>query len=100
MGSFPEMYNDPYRLGFISSAIHAHFFSTLTEISIGKCNLLFQVKDLFNAFQNAGRLYGLNVSEPDTTQPLPPASFQRFLRSDKKIPGVVLTDHEEHYSNK
>lgn len=59
-----------------------------------------QVKDLLNAFQNAGRLYGLNVSEPDTTQPLPPASFQRFLRSDKKIPGVVLTDHKEHYSNK
>ena len=82
------------------STIHNHFLPTFTEISVGKCNLLFQVKDLLKALQNAGRLYGLNVTEPDTTQPLPPASFQRFLRSDKKIPGVVLTDHEEYYSNK
>lgn len=31
--------------------------------------------------------------------PLPPASFQRFLRK-KKIPGVVLADHEKEYANK
>ncbi|TRY94117.1 hypothetical protein DNTS_031629 [Danionella cerebrum] len=43
---------------------------------------------------------GLNVSlkEPQVSQPLPPSSFQRFLRS-RPIPGVVLTDHETHFNN-
>ena len=33
-------------------------------------------------------------------QPLPPASFQRFLRSRKDLPGVVLADHEAQFNNK
>eukprot|EP00057_Strongylocentrotus_purpuratus_P032619 XP_788243.4 PREDICTED: nicastrin isoform X1 [Strongylocentrotus purpuratus] len=33
-------------------------------------------------------------------QPLPPASFQQFLRNGTDIPGVVITDHEREYANK
>jgi len=41
-----------------------------------------------------------NVVDRSSKQPLPPASFQRFLRSRKDIAGVVLTDHETSFSNK
>lgn len=33
------------------------------------------------------------------TQPLPPSSFQRFLRA-QQIPGVVLADHYSHFENR
>nr|XP_057947361.1 nicastrin [Doryrhamphus excisus] len=46
-------------------------------------------------------LTGLNVtlSEPAFSQPLPPSSFQRFLRS-RPIPGVVMEDHPSAFSNR
>ena len=44
---------------------------------------------------------GFSVNTPTTArQSLPPASFQRFLRADRKIPGIVLTEHEKEYTNK
>ncbi|KAM3824620.1 nicastrin isoform 2-T2 [Vipera latastei] len=33
------------------------------------------------------------------TQPLPPSSFQRFLRA-QQIPGIVLADHSSHFENR
>ncbi|XP_004078628.1 nicastrin [Oryzias latipes] len=44
---------------------------------------------------------GLNISleEPNVTQPLPPSSFQRFLRV-RSIPGVVIENHQASFTNK
>uniref|UniRef100_A0A7N6FI81 Nicastrin n=1 Tax=Anabas testudineus TaxID=64144 RepID=A0A7N6FI81_ANATE len=44
---------------------------------------------------------GLNVSveEPGFSQPLPPSSFQRFLRA-RPIPGVVIEDHKSAFTNR
>ncbi|KAL6103809.1 ncstn [Pungitius sinensis] len=44
---------------------------------------------------------GLNVSleEPSFSQPLPPCSFQRFLRA-RPIPGVVIQDHQSSFTNR
>ncbi|XP_040910526.1 nicastrin [Toxotes jaculatrix] len=44
---------------------------------------------------------GLNVSAevPNFSQPLPPSSFQRFLRA-RPIPGVVLEDHQSAFTNR
>uniref|UniRef100_A0AAQ4QY59 Nicastrin n=1 Tax=Gasterosteus aculeatus aculeatus TaxID=481459 RepID=A0AAQ4QY59_GASAC len=44
---------------------------------------------------------GLNVSlaEPSFSQPLPPSSFQRFLRA-RPIPGVVIQDHQSSFTNR
>ncbi|XP_039998619.1 nicastrin [Xiphias gladius] len=44
---------------------------------------------------------GLSVSPevPGFSQPLPPSSFQRFLRA-RPIPGVVLQDHESAFTNR
>ncbi|RXN25321.1 nicastrin [Labeo rohita] len=44
---------------------------------------------------------GLNVTldQPSFSQPLPPSSFQRFLRA-RQIPGLVLADHEMSFNNR
>uniref|UniRef100_A0A8C3PEG4 Nicastrin n=1 Tax=Chrysemys picta bellii TaxID=8478 RepID=A0A8C3PEG4_CHRPI len=44
---------------------------------------------------------GANVTlqEVSQSQPLPPSSFQRFLRA-KQIPGVVLADHRTSFQNR
>ena len=57
---------------------------------------------MLKALQNASSSSNVTVNTVDRSskQPLPPASFQRFLRASKKIPGVVLTDHEKEYANK
>lgn len=60
----------------------------------------FQVTELVNLIQSeATRLVGLKMMETDKTQPLPPASFQSFLRHDKTLPGVVIADHNTQYIN-
>ena len=56
---------------------------------------------MFNTLKDSGSKYQVDFKEPsEKPMPLPPASFQRFLRSNNKIPGIVLTDHEQHYKNK
>jgi len=61
-----------------------------------------EVDFMLKALQNASSSSNVTVNTVDRSskQPLPPASFQRFLRASKKIPGVVLTDHEKEYANK
>ncbi|XP_054624852.1 nicastrin isoform X2 [Dunckerocampus dactyliophorus] len=57
------------------------------------------VKMLVENLQSS--LTGLNItlSEPAFSQPLPPSSFQRFLRS-RPIPGIVIEDHQSTFSNR
>lgn len=56
---------------------------------------------MITTVQRAASNYKLDIKEPSKGgQPLPPASFQRFLRSTRTIPGIVLTDHEDKYKNK
>ena len=50
--------------------------------------------------KEAGNKYNVGIKKPELRLPLPPASFQRFLKSNDKIPGIVLTDHENKYNNK
>lgn len=59
-----------------------------------------QVNKIFKTLHEAGSHYKLDVKKPPNGDSLPPASFQRFLRSNRKIPGIVLTDHSEEYTNK
>ncbi|XP_076004501.1 nicastrin [Genypterus blacodes] len=58
-----------------------------------------EVENLIKHLKSAAT--GLNVSldEPAFSQPLPPASFQRFLRA-RPIPGVVIEDHLSAYRNR
>ena len=48
--------------------------------------------------KNAGS--EVNVATVDSSVPLPPSSFQSFLKKDLDIPGVVITNHEGNYTNR
>uniref|UniRef100_A0A8C7JSA4 Nicastrin n=1 Tax=Oncorhynchus kisutch TaxID=8019 RepID=A0A8C7JSA4_ONCKI len=58
-----------------------------------------QVTNLVKNLQSSTA--GLNFSfvETDFSQPLPPSSFQRFLRA-RAIPGIVLADHQTDFNNR
>ena len=54
-------------------------------------------------FANASKSANIGIKIAERSMPLPPASFQRFLRSKKltkKIPGIVLADHGKQFNNK
>lgn len=61
--------------------------------------MLFQVEDLIGNLRSAATGLNVTVDVPGFSQPLPPSSFQRFLRA-RPIPGVVLEDHQSAYTNK
>ncbi|RMX60946.1 hypothetical protein pdam_00003426 [Pocillopora damicornis] len=58
-----------------------------------------KVNNIVKALENAGKKFNLDIQEP-ADKPLPPSSFQMFLKKNRSIPGIVLTDHKEEYSNK
>lgn len=60
---------------------------------------LFQVRKLIVNLQTASRGLNVSVEEPGFSQPLPPCSFQRFLRA-RPIPGVVIEDHQSAFTNR
>lgn len=62
-------------------------------------NVLFQVKKLLNNLELAAGQSAIPVEEPSFFQPLPPSSFQRFLRA-RPIPGVVIEDHRSEFTNR
>jgi hypothetical protein len=42
----------------------------------------------------------LNLQFSDSTAAsLPPVSLQSFVKADKQMPGVVLTDYDQSFSN-
>lgn len=62
-------------------------------------NVVSQVRKLIDNLQTAARISGVPVEEPTFSQPLPPSSFQRFLRA-QPIPGVVIEDHQSAFTNR
>ncbi|XP_057244910.1 nicastrin-like [Malurus melanocephalus] len=57
------------------------------------------VRTLLSNLTSSGSSSGISLREPGVSQPLPPSSFQRFLRS-RPIPGVVLSDHQTQFHNR
>uniref|UniRef100_A0A671W029 Nicastrin n=1 Tax=Sparus aurata TaxID=8175 RepID=A0A671W029_SPAAU len=58
-----------------------------------------EVRKLIVNLQTASRGLNVSVEEPGFSQPLPPSSFQRFLRA-RPIPGVVIEDHQSAFTNR
>ncbi|KAM9322488.1 nicastrin [Pholidichthys leucotaenia] len=58
-----------------------------------------EVKNLINNLQTAATNLNITVQEPNSSQPLPPSSFQRFLRA-RPVPGVVIENHQSAYTNR
>ncbi|XP_062453768.1 nicastrin isoform X2 [Rhea pennata] len=58
-----------------------------------------QVKNLLEILSNSSVGAKVTLQEVGYSQPLPPSSFQRFLRA-RHIPGVVLADHHTSFQNR
>ncbi|XP_023280199.1 nicastrin isoform X1 [Seriola lalandi dorsalis] len=58
-----------------------------------------EVEELINNLHLAATNLSVSTQAPNFSQPLPPSSFQRFLRA-RPIPGVVLEDHQSAYTNR
>ncbi|NXE99524.1 NICA protein, partial [Menura novaehollandiae] len=58
-----------------------------------------QVRNLLDTLRRSSAGAGVTLQEAGFSQPLPPSSFQRFLRA-RHIPGVVLTDHRTAFHNR
>uniref|UniRef100_A0A663M318 Nicastrin n=1 Tax=Athene cunicularia TaxID=194338 RepID=A0A663M318_ATHCN len=58
-----------------------------------------QVRILLDILSNSSVGANVTLQEAGYSQPLPPSSFQRFLRA-RHIPGVVLTDHRTAFQNR
>ncbi|NXH47212.1 NICA protein, partial [Dicaeum eximium] len=58
-----------------------------------------EVQAVLAALRSGASGSGVSLQEPGFSQPLPPSSFQRFLRA-RSIPGVVLSDHRAEFHNR
>ncbi|NWJ06278.1 NICA protein, partial [Crypturellus undulatus] len=58
-----------------------------------------QIESLLEILSNSSAGANVALQEVGYSQPLPPSSFQRFLRA-QHIPGVVLTDHRAAFHNR
>ncbi|KFW75182.1 Nicastrin, partial [Manacus vitellinus] len=58
-----------------------------------------QVRNLLATLSRSSAGSAVTLQEAGFSQPLPPPSFQRFLRA-RHIPGVVLTDHRTAFQNR
>ncbi|XP_066911809.1 nicastrin-like [Clytia hemisphaerica] len=57
-----------------------------------------KTQDLLKLIKTQSQNVSLNMETVENGQPLPPASFQRFLRA-QNISGVVFTDHKNKFTN-
>lgn len=55
---------------------------------------------MFDALVKFGQNLKIKNASATKPQPLPPASFQRFLKGNRAIPGLVIADHKTAYTNK
>ncbi|XP_044224842.1 nicastrin [Thunnus albacares] len=58
-----------------------------------------EVRKLIDNLHSAATGLNFTLQEPNVSQPLPPSSFQRFLRA-RPIPGIVIEDHQSSFSNR
>ncbi|XP_063001968.1 nicastrin [Elgaria multicarinata webbii] len=57
------------------------------------------IQNMVETLKNSSAHTSVSLNEIAASQPLPPSSFQRFLRA-KQIPGVVLADHNSTFQNR
>ncbi|XP_028401688.1 nicastrin-like [Dendronephthya gigantea] len=59
-------------------------------------------KNIFKTLSKFGASVNLTIKDPSDVelQPLPPASFQSFLKEKRDISGLVITDHNASFTNK
>ncbi|XP_072109329.1 nicastrin [Mobula birostris] len=78
-----------------ASKIWAH----TDPVSLRNSTVHEQVRKLLRSLLESKMGLNISVQQPNQSQPLPPSSFQRFLRA-RNIPGAVLTDHQGSFTNR
>ncbi|NXI45574.1 NICA protein, partial [Galbula dea] len=68
-------------------------------VSLQNSSVEAKVRNLVATLKNSSSGANVTLEEAGFSQPLPPSSFQRFLRA-RSIPGVVLTDHRTTFHNR
>ncbi|XP_042284540.1 nicastrin [Thunnus maccoyii] len=58
-----------------------------------------EVRKLIENLHSVATNLNFTLQEPNVSQPLPPSSFQRFLRA-RPIPGIVIEDHQSSFNNR
>uniref|UniRef100_A0A8B9BTK5 Nicastrin n=1 Tax=Anser brachyrhynchus TaxID=132585 RepID=A0A8B9BTK5_9AVES len=78
-----------------------HSFVELNQVALRNGSVLWIqiVRNLLDILSNSSVGANVTLQEAGYSQPLPPSSFQRFLRA-RHIPGVVLTDHQAAFQNR
>ncbi|CAH1796310.1 unnamed protein product [Owenia fusiformis] len=56
------------------------------------------IEHITEKLKSSGTVANLSISQPSSSQPLPPASLQSFLKYTA-LPGVVITDHKSQFTN-
>ncbi|XP_050034653.1 nicastrin [Dermacentor andersoni] len=81
-----------------SSTIYLH----TDPVSTGSAEVNQTVKDLVEQIKRAAEAQPLEltVEASPHEQPLPPSSVQRFLKKDKNIASVVITNHNKQFLNR
>lgn len=59
-----------------------------------------KIKDITDGLIQGAQGLNVTFNPADEKLPLPPASSQRFLMERTEIPVVVITDHQEQFTNK
>ncbi|XP_039571231.1 nicastrin [Passer montanus] len=86
-------------LGQVSLRNNSMLWMHTDPVSRRNESVEFQVQKILEALRNSSSGSNVSLQEPGVSQPLPPSSFQRFLRS-RSIPGVVLSDHRAAFHNR
>ncbi|XP_063172708.1 nicastrin-like [Candoia aspera] len=105
-----DMQNDrfPIKLGNIDSFLelsqvalqsNASLWMHTDPVSRRSHDIEQSVQRMMEALNKSSERTAVVMSRIGATQPLPPSSFQRFLRA-QQIPGVVLADHYSHFENR
>jgi len=87
------------QMGFVSLKDTNNLWMHIDPIIYnGNATIKKEIDDLVQTFETKSSSKIKLVS--DRTQPLPPSSYQTFLKYNLQIPGIVLADHEVAYANK
>ncbi|XP_041373113.1 nicastrin-like isoform X2 [Gigantopelta aegis] len=112
-GRFPSKLKDGIRMLKLINITHVSHFVELRQLGLrdegklwihsdplsrrtGKIDT--EIGKMISILKEAGSAASVAINDTGKTQPLPPASVQRFLMK-RALPAIVVTDHKKAYTN-
>ncbi|XP_065565681.1 nicastrin-like [Artemia franciscana] len=82
-----------------SDSVDEKYFVHSDPVSQSDPDVKAEVEKLKNIL-NDSAVVGQNMFDVTDDVPLPPSSFQSFLKRDQRIPGIVITNHKGSFKNR